>query len=77
MGFPKKEFIDSQRERRVCNYISIIIMITIVPSIYLAYNIVKRAPLVLVKSSDQSRLSIAYIGLIPRQRPYQESVGWS
>ncbi|WP_162340412.1 TIGR00341 family protein [Cyclobacterium salsum] len=42
MGFPKKEFIDSQRERRVRNYISIFIMITIVPSIYLAYNIVKR-----------------------------------
>lgn len=42
MGFPKKEFIDSQRERRVRNYISIFIVITIVPSIYLAYNIVKR-----------------------------------
>ncbi|MFO7823478.1 MAG: TIGR00341 family protein [Cyclobacterium sp.] len=42
MGFPKKEFVDVQREKKVRNYITIFILITVVPSIYLAYNIVRR-----------------------------------
>lgn len=42
MGFPKKEFVDERREKRVRNYISIFILLTVVPSIYLAYNIVRR-----------------------------------
>ncbi|SHN32312.1 TIGR00341 family protein [Cyclobacterium lianum] len=42
MGFPKKEFVDAQREKKVRNYITIFILLTVVPSIYLAYNIVRR-----------------------------------
>ncbi|EON78301.1 putative integral membrane protein [Lunatimonas lonarensis] len=42
MGFPKKEFMDEKREKTVRNYITIFTILTIVPSIYLAYNIVRR-----------------------------------
>lgn len=42
MGFPKKEFLDEKREKTVRNYITIFTILTIVPSVYLAYNIVKR-----------------------------------
>ncbi|ERM83391.1 membrane protein [Rhodonellum psychrophilum GCM71 = DSM 17998] len=42
MKFPKKEFMDRKRERTVRNYITIFTILTIVPSVYLAYNIVTR-----------------------------------
>lgn len=42
MNFPKKEFFDRRRERTVRNYITIFTILTIVPSVYLAYNIVTR-----------------------------------
>ena len=42
MRFPKKEFMDSKREKTVRNYITLFTLLTVVPSIYLAYNIVKR-----------------------------------
>ncbi|WP_209329301.1 TIGR00341 family protein [Lunatimonas salinarum] len=42
MGFPKKQFLDEKREKTVRNYITIFTILTIVPSVYLAYNIVKR-----------------------------------
>ncbi|MFD2202780.1 TIGR00341 family protein [Shivajiella indica] len=42
MNFPKKEFLDPKREKTVKTYITIFTILTIVPSIYLAYNIVKR-----------------------------------
>lgn len=42
MSFPKKEFMDSKREKTVRNYITLFTLLTVVPSIYLAYNIVKR-----------------------------------
>jgi len=42
MKFPKKEFLDPKREKTVKTYITIFTILTIVPSIYLAYNIVKR-----------------------------------
>jgi uncharacterized hydrophobic protein (TIGR00271 family) len=42
MKFPKKEFIDAKREKTVRTYISIFTLLTIIPSVYLAYNIVKR-----------------------------------
>jgi uncharacterized hydrophobic protein (TIGR00271 family) len=42
MKFPKKEFIDAKREKTVRTYISIFTLLTIIPSIYLAYNIVTR-----------------------------------
>jgi uncharacterized hydrophobic protein (TIGR00271 family) len=42
MGFPKKEFMDEKREKTVRNYITLFTILTIVPSIYLAYNIVRR-----------------------------------
>lgn len=42
MKFPKKVFLDPQKERQVVNYITVFILLTIAPSIYLAYNIVTR-----------------------------------
>ena len=42
MKFPKKEFLDPKREKTVKTYITIFTILTIVPSVYLAYNIVKR-----------------------------------
>ena len=42
MKFPKKEFIDAKREKTVRTYISIFTLLTIIPSVYLAYNIVTR-----------------------------------
>ncbi|WP_373496977.1 TIGR00341 family protein [Aquiflexum sp.] len=42
MKFPKKEFMDRKREKTVRTYISIFTLLTIIPSVYLAYNIVKR-----------------------------------
>jgi uncharacterized hydrophobic protein (TIGR00271 family) len=42
MKFPKKVFLDPQKERQVINYITVFILLTIAPSIYLAYNIVTR-----------------------------------
>lgn len=42
MKFPKKEFMDPRREKRVKTYITIFTILTIVPSVYLAYNIVTR-----------------------------------
>ncbi len=42
MNFPKKEFVDPKREKQVKSYITLFTILTIVPSVYLAYNIVKR-----------------------------------
>lgn len=42
MKFPKKEFLDSKREKTVRTYITLFTLLTIIPSVYLAYNIVKR-----------------------------------
>jgi hypothetical protein len=42
MRFPKREFLDPLREKKVRTYITIFIIVTIAPSIYLAYNIVTR-----------------------------------
>lgn len=51
MNFPKKQFLDPKREKRVKAYITIFTILTIVPSIYLAYNIVKRT--IWEKSANQ------------------------
>ena len=37
---PHKQFVDSAVERRVRNYIVALVMITVMPSVYLAYNMV-------------------------------------
>ncbi|WP_194777405.1 TIGR00341 family protein [Pararhodonellum marinum] len=42
MNYPKKEFMDRKREKTVRNYITIFTLLTIIPSVYLAYNIVTR-----------------------------------
>lgn len=42
MKFQKKEFLDPQRERRVKRSIVAVVLITVIPSIILAYNIVNR-----------------------------------
>ncbi|HSF56054.1 MAG TPA: TIGR00341 family protein [Algoriphagus sp.] len=43
MKYPKKHFLDPKREKRVQTYISIVTLITIIPSIWLAYGIVKKS----------------------------------
>ncbi|MGM0944625.1 MAG: TIGR00341 family protein [Bacteroidota bacterium] len=42
MKYPKKEFLDQKKEKRVQTYITIFTILTIVPSVYLAYGIVVR-----------------------------------
>jgi uncharacterized hydrophobic protein (TIGR00271 family) len=37
---PHKQFVDAALEKRVRNYIVVLVLITVVPSIYLAYNMV-------------------------------------
>ncbi len=41
LRFHKKEFVDTAREKRVKRYIALIVLITGLPSIYIAYNIVR------------------------------------
>lgn len=43
LRFPKKSFQDADRERKVTRYIWIVVVITMIPSIYLAYRIVNRS----------------------------------
>jgi uncharacterized hydrophobic protein (TIGR00271 family) len=43
LGFRKKEFSNKEKERRVTRSIWLIVIITIAPSIYLAYRIVQRS----------------------------------
>ncbi|GAB2481611.1 MAG: TIGR00341 family protein [Cytophagales bacterium] len=43
MGYPKKHFLDSKREKRVQTYITLFTLMTVIPSIYLAYGIVKQS----------------------------------
>lgn len=43
LKFPRKEFVDRARERRVKTIITIFTIITILPSIYLGYVVVKRS----------------------------------
>ena len=42
MGYPKKHFLDATREKRVQTYITLFTLVTLIPSIYLAYRIVKK-----------------------------------
>ena len=42
LKFPKKVFLDSTREKRVHQYILIITILTVLPSVYIAYRIVTR-----------------------------------
>lgn len=43
LNFPTKEFLDKRREKRVKRYISFVVVATILPSIYLAYDIVSKS----------------------------------
>jgi uncharacterized hydrophobic protein (TIGR00271 family) len=43
MKYPKKQFLDIKREKRVQTYITIVTLMTIIPSIYLAYGLVKKS----------------------------------
>lgn len=43
MKYPKKHFLDPKREKRVQTYITIVTLVTIIPSIWLAYGIVKKS----------------------------------
>ncbi|MDA0195796.1 MAG: TIGR00341 family protein [Bacteroidetes bacterium] len=42
LKYPKRKFEDAATEKRVKSYILIFVLITIIPSIYLAYNVVRR-----------------------------------
>jgi uncharacterized hydrophobic protein (TIGR00271 family) len=42
MGYPKKHFLDAKREKQVHAYITIFTILTLIPSVYLAYGIVKK-----------------------------------
>ncbi|MBN7812818.1 TIGR00341 family protein [Algoriphagus sp. H41] len=43
MRYPKKHFLDPKRENQVRTYITVITLMTIIPSVYLAYGIVKKS----------------------------------
>ncbi|MFL0682124.1 MAG: TIGR00341 family protein [Algoriphagus aquaeductus] len=43
MKYPKKQFLDRKREKRVQTYITIFTLLTIIPSVYLAYGLVKQS----------------------------------
>lgn len=43
LKYPHKQFVDKRREKRVRRYIALVVIITILPSIYLAYNIVSKS----------------------------------
>jgi len=43
LKYPQKEFIDAVTEKRVKRYILIIILITVIPSLFMAYNIVNKS----------------------------------
>jgi uncharacterized hydrophobic protein (TIGR00271 family) len=43
MQYPKKQFIDQKREKRVQTYISVVTLLTIIPSVWLAYILVKKS----------------------------------
>jgi len=42
LKYPKRKFEDAATEKRVKSYIFIFVLVTIIPSIYLAYNVVRR-----------------------------------
>lgn len=41
LKYPKKELLDKQREKRVARYVGIIVFFTIVPSLFLSYNLIR------------------------------------
>lgn len=41
LKYPKKVFLDKQRERVVTRYVGIIVFFTIVPSLFLSYNLIR------------------------------------
>ncbi len=43
LRFPKKKFIDTVQERRVKTWMSVLVLITLLPSIWLAYQTVERS----------------------------------
>lgn len=43
MKYPKKQFLDRKKEQRVQTYITIFTLMTIIPSVYLAYGLVKQS----------------------------------
>lgn len=40
LKYPKKSFVDKEREKQVTKYVGLIVIFTIVPSLYLSYNLV-------------------------------------
>lgn len=43
MKFPKKAFLDKKREKKVTRYVAIIVMSTIIPSLFLSYSFIRQS----------------------------------
>lgn len=43
LGYPRKEFMDHERERRVRRYIMGFVVLTMIPSVFTAYNVVRKS----------------------------------
>ena len=41
LKYPKKVFLDKQREKKVTRYVGAVVLFTIVPSVYLSYNLIR------------------------------------
>jgi uncharacterized hydrophobic protein (TIGR00271 family) len=41
MKLPHRNYVDAKTESRIKNYLSVLVLVTVVPSLYLAYNLVK------------------------------------
>ncbi|MBA4301173.1 MAG: hypothetical protein C0433_13880 [Cyclobacterium sp.] len=61
MGYPKKHFLDATQEKRVQTYITIFTTLNLIPSVYLAYGIVKKT-----NWNEQARQFVAIEMQFPR-----------
>ena len=43
LKYPKQIFLDKQKEKKVTHYIGIIVFFTIVPSLFISYNLIRRS----------------------------------
>lgn len=74
MKFQKKEFLDPLRERKVKRSIVAVVLITIIPSVILAYNIVNRTFIEKnVQSFIQNELNFPNVQIISRNVNFDSS----
>ena len=72
MGYPKKHFLDATREKRVQTYITLFTLVTLIPSIYLAYRIVKKTIW-----NEQARKFVAVEMQFPKTQILSSSYGYT